>query len=669
MPDRPPTEAPAELALRASEARYRRLFEAAQDGILLINADTAQIEDANPYVIDLLGYSHAELLGRKLWEVGAFADVARSNATFSQLQHTGYVRYADLPLRTKAGALINVEFVSNAYDCEGTRVIQCNIRNITEQRRAEDELRKLSLVVEQSPTSIVISGLDDEIEYVNEALLRSTGYARSELIGQRLHMLHVEPDALDTNTELRAALALGRIWRGEFLSRRKDGSSFSEAAIVAPIRRPDGNTSHCVTTTVDISQRQRDAKELERYREHLEQLVDSRTRELAAATRAAESANVAKSAFLANMSHEIRTPLAAITGMAFLIRRSGVTPRQSGWLSILESGGQHLLELINAVLDLSKIEAGKLLLESGNVSVGRIVANVVSMLYERAAAKQLRLLVESTSIPRALLGDANRLQQALLNYAVNAIKFTDSGSITLRTRCEDEREDSVLVRFEVQDTGVGIAPEALSRLFSAFEQADNSITRTHGGTGLGLVIVRQLAGLMDGEAGAHSEPGVGSTFWFTARLQRGSQPLAAGRLLEGAAEARLQSSFQGARILLVDDEPVNREVTLELLHAVMMDVDTAEDGAQAVAMAMAAAQPYDLILMDVQMPQMDGLEATRRIRALPSGAATRIIALTANAFAEDQAACLAAGMDGFLGKPFHPDALFQILLTWLPPRP
>ena len=221
MPEFKPSDASANLALRASESRYRRLFEAAQDGILLINADTAQIEDANPYVIDLLGYSHTELLGRKLWEVGAFADVAKSNATFSQLQNTGYVRYADLPLRTKAGKLINVEFVSNAYDCEGTRVIQCNIRNITEQRRAEDELRKLSMVVEQSPTCIVISGLNDEIEYVNEALLHSTGYQRDELIGQGLHLLHADPDALHTHTELRAALAQGQTWRGEFLSRRK----------------------------------------------------------------------------------------------------------------------------------------------------------------------------------------------------------------------------------------------------------------------------------------------------------------------------------------------------------------------------------------------------------------------------------------------------------------
>jgi two-component system, sensor histidine kinase and response regulator len=650
-------------ALRASESRYRRLFEAAQDGILLLNADTAQIEDANPYVIHLLGFSHDEMLGKKLWEVGAFADVAKTTEMFEQLQASGYVRYDDLPLKTHAGALINVEFVSNAYDCEGVRVIQCNIRNITEQRRAEEQLRKLSLVVEQSSDGIVVCSLDDVIEYANAALLGMTGLRSDELVGRPTRALYEGSSALPGHAELHDALAQGRVWRGEFRGRRKSGQEFVESAIVAPLRQGDGSNSHYVTITRDITQSKRDAEELERYRHRLEDLVATRTQELAQATKAAEAANVAKSAFLANMSHEIRTPLVAITGMAYLLRHSTITPQQARWLGMLEDGGQHLLELINAILDLSKIEAGKLDLEANEVNVGTIAANVVSMLFERAAAKRVTLLIERQAVMHPLIGDATRLQQALLNYVSNAVRFTEGGVITLRILCTEEAADSVLVRFEVRDTGIGIAPEALPRLFTAFEQADNSTTRKYGGTGLGLAIVRQLAQLMRGEVGVESTPGVGSTFWFTARLAKPEHARPGYSLRLGSAQARLAHDCPGARILLVDDEAVSREVTMELLRGVALHVEVAEGGVQ--ALEMAQQHTYDLILMDLQMPGMDGLEAARRLRERADTATTPIIALTANAFAEDRVRCLNAGMDDFLAKPFRPEALFDMLVKWL----
>jgi two-component system sensor histidine kinase/response regulator len=659
MPNDPATSA----ALRASESRYRRLFEAAQDGILLLNADTAQIEDANPYVIQLLGSTHARMLGKKLWEVGALADRAKSEEMFAQLQITGYVRYDDLPLKTRSGELINVEFVSNAYDCEGVRVIQCNIRNVTEQRRAEEQVRKLSLVVEQSPQSIVIASLDSEIEYVNEAMVRSSGYERHELLGHHLAVLYAGPAPLGAEPTLRDAMAQGLTWKGEFQRRRKDGSEFTESALVAALRQHDGQATHYVVLSHDNTQAKADALELERYRHQLEALVEARTQALAQATHAAQTANVAKSAFLANMSHEIRTPLTAITGMGYLIRRSGVTPQQAAWLAALEAGAQHLLEVINAVLDLSQIEAGKLALQTQALSVAGVVSQVVALLVERATAKKLTLQVQLCPLPLALLGDATRLQQALLNYAGNALKFTHAGGVVLRVLCLDEQPDSLLLRFEVQDTGIGIDELTLARLFTAFEQADSSTTRRYGGTGLGLAIVRQLAALMGGKVGATSTPGVGSIFWFTARLGKGTTdtplqllPLGAGAQLLGLAHA-------GARILLVDDAFVTREVTLELLQAVIPQVDVADNGAEAVRLV--TLGHYDLILMDVQMPVMDGLQATRLIRRLPQGATTPIIALTANAFADDRARCLAAGMDGFLAKPFHPDELYELVVTWL----
>jgi signal transduction histidine kinase/CheY-like chemotaxis protein len=419
---------------------------------------------------------------------------------------------------------------------------------------------------------------------------------------------------------------------------------------------------------------QRDNLELARHREGLELMLNERTQDLQAANidlvrarDAAEAGSLAKSVFLANMSHEIRTPINAITGMAYLMRRDqGLSEKQTDRLQKIDVAAKHLLGIINDVLDLSKIEAGKLVLEDMLVVPAALLDNVVSMVAEQARAKNLQLIVEADSFPPGLHGDVTRLTQALLNYVGNAVKFTERGSITLRARMMYANDESVLVRFEVQDTGPGIDAETQARLFRAFEQADGSATRTHGGTGLGLAITRRLAGLMGGEFGVESTPGQGSTFWFSARLRKDvvvhhatdawvQMPL-------DSAESRLLREYSGRRILLVEDDLFNREVALELLNELGLFIDVAEDGEQAVSCF--ERQPCDLILMDLQMPKMDGFEATRRIRMLLQGQSVIILAMTANAFVEDREACLAAGMDDFIAKPVVPDVWFETLLKW-----
>jgi PAS domain S-box-containing protein len=525
------------------------------------------------------------------------------------------------------------------------------------------ELSRAQSIIDSTHDAIVGMDVRGVITTWNPGAERLFGYAGSEVIGVSMRIL-LPPGQAAEETEILGRMSRGeRIERLETVRRHKDGRLIDVAATISPIYDANGNIVGASKIARDITERKRAAMELEHYRNNLEEQVRERTAELTLAKEAAEAANIAKSSFLANMSHEIRTPMNGIMGMVHLLRRDGITARQAQRLDTIDLSARHLLEIINNILDLSKIEAGKLALEEAPVQIDTLLENVRKILADRAKDAGLALRIEPAGALPTLLGDPTRIEQCLLNYAANAIKFTERGAVTIRVATLAETNDSMQLRFEVEDTGIGIEAEAAARLFSAFEQADNSTTRKYGGTGLGLAITKHLAALMGGTAGTESRLGEGSRFWFTAMLKKGldlPDEKATGPI---DAESSLRERFSGRCILVVDDEPINLEVVKMALETTGLQIDTAQDGGDATSLALHKA--YDAILMDVQMPNVDGLEATEVIRAIPGYAHTPIIAMTANVFVEDKARCLAAGMNDFLPKPFDPRDLFAILLHGL----
>ena len=384
------------------------------------------------------------------------------------------------------------------------------------------------------------------------------------------------------------------------------------------------------------------------------------------------SANRSKSQFLANMSHEIRTPMNAIIGLNYLLTKEITQPKLNGQLLMIGKAAQHLLRIINDILDLSKIESGKFTLEKTDFSLSQVVDHTFSLLNERASDKNLKMVLDiANDIPEKLLGDSMRIEQVLLNFVGNAIKFSERGKITVRATMVEEYTQSLLLRIEVDDQGIGLTLEQQTKLFQAFSQADDSTTRKYWGSGLGLIICKHLATLMGGNVGVASDPGIGSTFWFTVKVDKGSDIKVPSNIKQSPSKEELLKTlvhrFRGAKILLAEDDAFNQEVAIELLGQAGLMVDVVENGKQAVEHVITGN--YALVLMDMQMPEMDGLEATRCIRKLPDKSEIPILAMTANAFEDDKLQCLEAGMNDHITKPVDPEKLYETLVNWLPKSP
>jgi two-component system sensor histidine kinase/response regulator len=783
---------------------HRSIVEQADVGLLVVQR--GRVAHANPCAARLLGRPAGDLIG--LAPAGLLGGVLPIGAAASVP--------AERQIVLPDGGSIDVALTCRPIPERGEETWLVVLHDIGERRRIEAALSGVEATHRTLMDALadgVFVAQDFRFVFANPALPRLLGYAHEEFVGLPFERV-LAPDVLPTwNERFSQRVSSGaepvRAYEVRFL--KKGGREQAELELVASRTSYRGRPA-VLGVLREIGERKRLVAEIERHRDHLEDLVQERTlalrqanEELAGARDRAEAAARAKSAFLANMSHEIRTPMNAIIGLTHLLQRDARTGTARERLGKVSEAARHLLEIINDVLDLSKIESGKLTIEQLDFSLEAMLSRCVSLVSEAARAKGLELVVDTHALPRMLRGDPTRLSQALVNLLGNAIKFTERGAVTLHCRLFDDGSGAVHARFEVRDTGIGIAPHRLDSIFDSFEQADTSTTRRFGGTGLGLAITRHLAGLMGGTAGVESRPGAGSCFWFTARLgagpttaggrdhpmagqhalvvddlpesrealegmlerlglrtravasgpaavalahamQEASDPfdvivldwlmpqmdgietarrlfalggeaaptivlvtaadvelvrerardigiarvlqkpvshstlhdhlveLLIGRAqesrpaaLDALAETALRQQHRGARVLLAEDNPVNQEVAGELLRLAGLRVDVADNGHHAVAMA--ETRLYDLILMDMQMPEMDGLQAARAIRALPGLADTPIIAMTANAFNEDRAACLAAGMNDHVSKPVDPPLLYETLARWLEAGP
>jgi len=482
--------------LKSSEMRYRRLFESATDGILIINPETEEIVDANQFLIDLLGYSHDYLIGRKFWDVGALMNVLACRVAFAKLKKKGYTRLDDLQIKSFNGKIIHVELVSNIYFADKVKVVQCNIRDISARKKAEEQVWTLGKAIEQGPSSIIITNQKGEIEFVNKKFISNTQYHFKEVKGKYPRVFNPGHLSEKNYEDLWKKIQKGITWRGEVQNRRKDKTMYWEDTIISALINPENNTiCNYVLIMNDMTEKK--------------QMLD----DLIAAKEKAEESDRLKSAFLANISHEIRTPLNCIIGFSdLLLDPKFDTDKKVEFAQMINSSGTNMLSMINDILDISKIEAGQLAIKKDVFSVNRLVSNVQKEYSYKAAEKGLTLGLDFMSPTKEIYinSDASKLKQILVNLVVNAIKFSKDGHIEIGFKAKEN-----VLEFHVKDAGIGIPKEYHEKIFDRFRQVESDYTREYGGNGLGLAISKSIVEMLGGKIWLDSEVGLGSVFYFT----------------------------------------------------------------------------------------------------------------------------------------------------------
>ena len=640
----------AEEGLRASEERFRSLAQASPVGIFLSDR-LGQCVYTNTRYEEIFGLTNEETMGvgwtraihpddrdtvMQAWQQDSGARRPH-HVVFRVLKSSGEERWVD----ARAAAIISETGDLNGY--VGTT------EDITERRLAEERFRVLFEKSSDAHLLFDSSGIID----CNDATLRMLGCAkRSEVLA--VHPAELSPEfqpdgrrSLEKSAEMDRLASERGYHRFEWLHRRMNGEEFPVEVTLTPVKISGKPTMLVVWH--DITERKAAEQAMIRAKD------------------AAEAANRAKSDFLANMSHEIRTPMNGVIGMTNLLLDTPLNEEQRECAETVQKSAEALLTIINDILDFSKIEAGKLTFETLDFDLTETIKGAMDLLAEGVRSKGIEMGCEiEPGIPLALRGDPGRLRQVLLNLLNNALKFTHQGGVRLKARKVDEIETYVTLHFEVIDTGIGIEPEAQQKLFQSFTQADSSTTRKYGGTGLGLAISRRLVELMAGSIGFSSVPGRGSTFWFTVILEKQAGGTTTRRLAsefrqqQAAAQNAMDTSFRRhIRILLAEDNPVNQKVAVQQLRKLGFHPDVVGNGIEVIE-ALGRIR-YDVILMDCQMPDLDGYEATRRIRSGTTAPHVRIIALTANAMQGDRERCFEAGMDDFITKPVRLEELADVV--------
>jgi PAS domain S-box-containing protein len=657
-------------SLRESEERFRLLVEGVRDFAIFMLDPAGDVVSWNSSAELIMGYSSDEIRGQSFSRFHPPEDAAAGGElerTLEAARRDGRFERQGWCVRRDGSRFWAHEVLSALFDEEGAaRGFSTVVRDVTDRKQA-DEFRRASetkfrRVFESNMIGIFFWSLSGPITIANEAFLRMIGYSREDLFDGKIDWRALTPsdsEPLD-QAAIQTLRATSVVTPYEKVFIHKDGRRVPVLIGAAIL---DGAVENGVGFVIDLTERKR-------AEEALGSAFEERAR-LAASEQAAVQASRLKSEFVANISHELRTPMNSLIGIAGILLDSPLGKREREYVETMKSSAERLLTMINDILDLSRMEAGKLSPESRDFEVRALGTYVEGLLGPLAEAKGIRLVTEvDADVPARLHGDSTRVGQILLNVCGNAVKFTDSGEVRLHVSVASREGGSTRLCFEVADTGIGISPAQRGRIFRPFSQGDGSMARRYGGTGLGLSISKQLVELLDGEIELVSMPAKGSTFWVRIPFAPANEALE--RRVDVKSPAARGSAARpqpGARILVVEDNPVNREVALQMLRKLDCRPEFAEEAES--ALALLEKKKFDLVLMDCQLPGVDGFQATHRIRERERAGRKRlpIVAMTANAMQGDRERCLQSGMDDYVAKPIELEVLGQVLARWVPASP